>query len=110
RTAVFSAGARSAISSVATSATQLPSGVSIEATFGETYNLLGGKDSVLVDRPAQDFVLYAYPAASSDQPNRLGAFFIAKPTRTDFTITELFNANVHVEIRSGRQTRLGSLI
>src|SRR6185295_4059955 len=65
--------------------------------------------SVLVDRPAQDFVLYAYPAVS-DQPNRLGAFFVAKPTRTDFTITELFNANVHVEIRSGRQTRLGALI
>jgi RHS repeat-associated protein len=110
RTAAFSNAARSSISFFATSPTQLPSGVSIEATFGETYNLLGGRDSVLVDRPAQDFVLYAYPAATSDQPNRLGAFFIAKPTRTDFSITELFNANVHVEIRSGRTTRLGTLI
>jgi RHS repeat-associated protein len=110
RTAVFSGDARSAISFLATALTQLPSGVSIEATFGETYNLLGGRDSVLVDRPAQDFVLYAYPAVSAAQPNRLGAFFIAKPTRTDFSITELFNANVHVEIRSGRQTKLGVLI
>ncbi|MBC8029832.1 MAG: Ig-like domain-containing protein [Pyrinomonadaceae bacterium] len=110
RTAVFSAAARSAISFFATAPTQLPSGVTIDATFGETYNLLGGRDSVLVDRPAQDFVLYAYPAATSDQPNRLGAFFVAKPTRTDFTLTELFNANVHVEIRSGRQTKLGALI
>jgi len=110
RTAVFSGSARSAISFFATSPTQLPSGVSIEATFGETYNLLGGRDSVLVDRPAQDFVLYAYPAASAAQPNRLGAFFIAKPTRTDFTITELFNANVHVDIRSGRQSQVGALI
>lgn len=110
RSAVFSAAARSSISFLATSGTQLPSGVSIEASFGETYNLLGGRDSELVDRPAQDFVLYAYPATTSDQPNRLGAFFVAKPTRTDFTITEIFNANVHVEIRSGRQSRLGVLI
>ncbi len=110
RTAVFSSSARSSISFFATALTQLPSGVSIEATFDETYNLLGGRDSVLVDRPAQDFVLYAYPAADGDQPNRLGAYFVAKPTRSDFNLTELFNANVHVEIRSGRQTRLGSLI
>ncbi len=110
RTAVFSASALSSISFVATAPAPLPSGVSIEATFGETYNLLGGRDSLLVDRPAQDFVLYAYPAATNDQPNRLGAFFVAKPTRTDFTITEIFNANVHVEIRSGRQTKLGVLI
>ncbi len=110
RSAVFSATARSSISFLVTATAKLPSGVSIEATFGETYNLLGGRDSELVDRPAQDFVLYAYPAASGDQPNRLGAFFVAKPTRTDFTITEIFNANIHVEIRSGRQSRLGVLI
>lgn len=110
RTAAFSASALSSISFVATAPAQLPSGVSIEATFGETYNLLGGRDSLLVDRPAQDFVLYAFPAATNAQPNRLGAFFVAKPTRTDFTITEIFNANVHVEIRSGRQTKLGILI
>ena len=110
RTAAFSPTAKSSISFFATAASQLPSGVSIEASFGETYNLLGGKDAVLVDRPAQDFVLYAYPAATNEQPNRLGAFFIAKPTRTNFSITELFNANVHVEIRSGRQNKIGSLI
>jgi RHS repeat-associated protein len=110
RTAAFSAIAKSSISFFATSPSQLPSGVSIEASFGETYNLLGGKDAVLVDRPAQDFVLYAYPVSSGEQPNRLGAFFIAKPTRTNFTITELFNANVHVEIRSGRQNKLGVLV
>ncbi len=110
RTAAFSAVAKSSISFFATSASQLPSGVSIEASFGETYNLLGGKDAVLVDRPSQDFVLYAYPAATNEQPNRLGAFFIAKPTRTNFSITELFNANVHVEIRSGRQNKIGALI
>lgn len=110
RTAAFSLAAKSSISFFATAATQLPSGVSIEASFGETYNLLGGKDPVLVDRPAQDFVLYAYPATTSEQSNRLGAFFIAKPTRTNFSITELFNANVHVEIRSGRQNKIGSLV
>jgi hypothetical protein len=110
RTAAFSLVAKSSISFFATAPSQLPSGVSIEASFGETYNLLGGKDSVLVDRPAQDFVVYAYPAATSEQPNRLGAFFIAKPTRTELSITELFNANVHVEIRSGRQNKLGALI
>ena len=110
RTAAFSLNAKSSISFFAMAPTQLASGVSIEASFGETYNLLGGKDPVLVDRPAQDFVLYAYPAATGAQPNRLGAFFIAKPTRTNFSITELFNANVHVEIRSGRQNKLGALI
>ncbi len=108
RSAGFSPVAKSSISFFATAASQLPSGVSIEASFGETYNLLGGKDPVLVDRPSQDFVLYAYPNGA--QPNRLGAFFIAKPTRTNFSITDLFNANVHVEIRSGRQNKLGALV
>jgi RHS repeat-associated protein len=111
RTASYSASARSTINFVANSATQLPSGVAIEATFNDTYKLLGGKDALLVDRPAQDFVLYAYPSApSGEQPNRLAAFFVAKPTRTEFSITELLNANVHVEIRSGRQTKIGVLI
>ncbi|HEY0727033.1 MAG TPA: Ig-like domain-containing protein, partial [Pyrinomonadaceae bacterium] len=110
RSAAFSAVTKSSISFVATSPSQLPSGVSIEASFGETYNLLGGKDPVLVDRPAQDFVLYAFPSASGEQPTRLGAFFIAKPTRTNYSITEIFNANVHVEIRSGRTNKLGALI
>lgn len=109
RSAAFSPVAKSSISFFATAASQLPSGVSIEASFGETYNLLGGKDPVLVDRPSQDFVLYAYPNATG-QPNRLNAFFIAKPTRTNFSITDLFNANVHVEIRSGRQNKLGALV
>ncbi|HVF51414.1 MAG TPA: Ig-like domain-containing protein [Pyrinomonadaceae bacterium] len=110
RTANYTAAARSSINFVATAPSQLPSGVAIEATFGETYKLLAGRDSVLVDRPAQDFVLYSYPAASVEQPNRLAAFFVAKPTRTDYTIAELLNANVHVEIRSGRQTKTGVLV
>ncbi|MDX6694606.1 MAG: hypothetical protein QOF02_2209 [Blastocatellia bacterium] len=110
RTAVYSAQARSTVSFVAGALNQLPSGVSIEATFGETYNLLAGNDSLLVDRPSQDFVLYSYPAASVEQPNRLAAFFVAKPTRTDFNLTDLLGANVHVEIRSGRQAKLGVLI
>jgi RHS repeat-associated protein len=110
RTANYSAAARSTINFVATAPTQLPSGVAIEATFGETYKLLGGRDAALVDRPAQDFVLYSYPAASIEHPNRLAAFFIAKPTRTEYSITELLSANVHVEIRSGRQTKTGVLI
>ncbi|HEV2763756.1 MAG TPA: Ig-like domain-containing protein, partial [Pyrinomonadaceae bacterium] len=110
RTAAYSAQARSTISFVATAPAQLPSGVAIEATFGETYTLLGGKDAVLVDRPAQDFVLYAFPAGSAEQPNRLAASFVAKPTRTDFSLADLLNANVHVEIRSGRQARTGVLV
>lgn len=110
RTAAYSADARSTISFVADAPAQLPSGVAIEATLDETYNFLGGKDQLLVGRPAQDFVLYSFPGATSERPNRLGAFFIAKPTRTEFTVAELLNANVHVEIRSGRQPRTGALI
>jgi RHS repeat-associated protein len=110
RVATYSAQARSTISFVASAPTQLPSGVVIEASYGETYNLLGGKDSVFVERPQQDFVLYAFPSVSADQPNRLGASFIAKPTRTDFSITDLLGANVHVEIRSGRQAKTGVLV
>ena len=110
RVATYSAQARATISFVASAPTQLPSGVAIEASFGETYNLLGGKDSVYVDRPQQDFVLYAFPSVSPDQPNRLGATFIAKPTRTDFSITDLLGANVHVDIRSGRQAKTGVLV
>jgi RHS repeat-associated protein len=110
RVATYSAQARATVSFVASAPTQLPSGVAIEASFGETYNLLGGKDSVYVDRPQQDFILYSFPAVSPDQPNRLGATFIAKPTRTDFNITDLLGANVHVDIRSGRQAKTGVLV
>jgi RHS repeat-associated protein len=110
RTATYSADARSSINFVADAPTQLPSGVAVEASFGETYRLLGGNEPLLVERPAQDFVLYAFPAASAERPNRLGAFFIAKPTRTEFTIAELIGANVHVEIRTGRQPRVGALV
>ncbi|HJQ33118.1 MAG TPA: Ig-like domain-containing protein [Pyrinomonadaceae bacterium] len=110
RVATYSAQARATVSFVAAAPSQLPSGVAIEASFGETYNLLGGRDSVYVDRPQQDFVLYAFPSVAPDQPNRLGASFIAKPTRTDFSITDLLGANVHVEIRSGRQAKTGVLV
>jgi RHS repeat-associated protein len=110
RTAAYSSDARSTISFVADAPTQLPSGIAVEATFDETYNFLGGKDQLLVGRPAQDFVLYSFPGATSERPNRLGAFFIAKPTRTEFTVAELLNANVHVEVRSGRAPRTGALV
>ncbi|MBV8859487.1 MAG: Ig-like domain-containing protein [Acidobacteria bacterium] len=110
RSAAYSSEARSTISFVADAPAQLPSGVSVEATFDETYNFLGGKDQLLVGRPAQDFVLYSFPGATAERPNRLGAFFVAKPTRTEFTVAELINANVHVEIRSGRASRTGALV
>lgn len=110
RTASYSADARSTISFVADAPTQLPSGISIEATIDETYHFLGGKDSMLVGRPAQDFVLYAFPGTTAGKPNRVAAYFVAKPTRTDLNIYELLNANLHVEIRSGRQSKTGVLI
>ena len=110
RVTAYSADARATISFIATAPTQLPSGVAVEASFGETYTLLGGKDSVLVDRTQQDFVLYAFPEATVAQPNRLGASFVAKPTRTDFSLNELLGANVHVDIRSGREAKTGVLV
>lgn len=109
RTALISPDARSTIAFLATASSKLPSGVAIEATFGETYNLLTDSNPLLVDRPAQDFVLYSYPAAATDDPNKLGALFIAKPTRGDFTLAQLRTANVHVEIRSGRGSSGGVL-
>jgi len=110
RTALISPEARSTITFVATGSSNLPSGVAIEATFDETYNLLSDANPLLVDRPAQDFVLYSYPAATGDDPNRLGAFFIAKPTRGDFTVAQLRTGNVHVEIRSGRGSGGGGVL
>lgn len=109
RTLLFSPNAGALVSFVATSTRQLPSGVSAQARFEETYNLLAGRAPALVERPAQDFVLYAFPFAGT-QPNRLGASFVAKPTRTDFRITELLNANIHVEIGSGGQAKVGALV
>ncbi|HWS90118.1 MAG TPA: Ig-like domain-containing protein [Pyrinomonadaceae bacterium] len=110
RSALMSEQARSTISVTATAPSKLPSGVSVEVTFEETYNLLSDGNPLLVDRPTQDFVLYAYPAATAAEPNRLGAFFIAKPTRTDIKSTQLRSANVHVVIRSGRAATTGVLV
>ncbi|HEY0386096.1 MAG TPA: Ig-like domain-containing protein, partial [Pyrinomonadaceae bacterium] len=110
RTAVVSPEARSTISVTANAPSQLPSGISVEVSFEETYNLLSDINPQLVDRPTQDFVLYAYPAATVEQPNRLGAFFIAKPTRSDLTVAQLRTANVHVVIRSGRAATTGVLL
>jgi RHS repeat-associated protein len=110
RTALISSSARSTINVVATSFSKLPSGVSVEVTFEETYNLLATSTPLLVDRIPQDFVLYAYPSATLAQPTRLGAFFIAKPTKSELTAAQLRTANVHVVIRSGRETTTGSLI
>lgn len=110
RTAVVSPDARSTIAVTANAPTQLPSGISVEVTFEETYNLLSEANPQLVDRPTQDFVLYAYPAATMELPNRLGAFFIAKPTRSELTTAQLRTANVHVVIRSGRAATTGVLL
>src|SRR5262249_49878031 len=107
-TALMSSTAASTISVVATGPTKLPSGVFIEVTFKETYNLLNASSPLLVDRPSEDFVLYSYPAATAAQPNNLAASFIAKPTRSDFTVAQLKTANVHIVIRSGRQANTGS--
>jgi RHS repeat-associated protein len=108
--ALYSGQAKSTISFVANASSKLPSGVAIEASFDETYVLLADRNPLLVDRPAQDFVLYAYPAATDALPYRLGAFFVAKPTQTNYSLTELLRANVHVEIRSGRIAQSGSLV
>lgn len=108
--ALYSAQAKSTVSFLANAPTKLPSGVAIEASFDDTYVLSVDRNPQFVDRPAQDFVLYAYPAATTEQPNRLGAFFIAKPTRTDYALTDLLRANVHVEIRSGRLAQSGALV
>lgn len=109
-TALYSATARSTISFVANSPARLPSGVAVEATFDERYQLFSNKDPLFVERPSQDFVLYAYPAASAELPNQLGAFFVAKPTRTDFNVGDVLGANVHVELTSGRQAKAGVLV
>lgn len=110
RSALMSEQARSTVSVVASAPSKLPSGVSVEVTFEETYNLLSDHNPLLVDRPTQDFVLYAYPAATAQEPNRLGAFFITKPTRADIKSTQLRTANIHVVIRSGRAAASGVLV
>lgn len=110
RSAVMSKEARSTISFIARSQSKLPSGVSVEVTFEETYNLLRDSEQVQVERPTQDFMLYAYPAATASEPHRLGAFFVAKPTRTDITVAQLRAGNVHVAIRPGRASTTGVLV
>ncbi|HEX7314764.1 MAG TPA: PA14 domain-containing protein [Pyrinomonadaceae bacterium] len=110
RAVAYAPDAGTTVSFVADSARALPSGVSVQATFGETYRLLAAGDPLLVERPSQDFILYSYPASSTEHPNRLGAFFVARPTRTDFSITDLVGANVHVELGAARQPKAGSLV
>ncbi|HEX8184522.1 MAG TPA: Ig-like domain-containing protein, partial [Blastocatellia bacterium] len=107
---LYSQSAKAAVSFVATPQTRLPSGISIKATFGETYNLLFEGEPLSVDRPAQDIVLYSYPAASIQEPNRIGAFFVAKPTRAQLNVADIFNANVHVEISPVKPGRAGMLV
>jgi len=110
RASIISAEVRSTISFLATSTIKLPSGLAIEASFGESYNLFNQSNPLLIERVPQDFVLYSYPAATNDDPNRLGAFFVAKPTRFDFAVGQLLSGNIRVEIRSGRPLGAGSLI
>jgi RHS repeat-associated protein len=109
RALLFSPSASAQVLFTATATRQLPSGVSAQARFNETYNLLAGRTPSLIERPAQDFVLYAFPALST-QPNSLAASFVARPTRTDLIITDLLNANIHVEIGSGGRAKVGALI
>lgn len=110
RSVIISAEARSTISFVATSTIKLPSGTAIEANFGETYSLFDQASPLLVDRVPQDFVLYSYPAATTDDPHRIASSFVAKPTRFDFTIGQFRSGKVHVEIRSGRPLNVGALV
>jgi RHS repeat-associated protein len=109
-TALYSNSATSSISFLANSTNKLPSGISIEASFNDTYIPLANPSAVIVERPSQDFVLYSFPAATVAEPNKLGTFFVAKPVRADFTITNLLRATVHVDIRSGRLSQSGVLI
>lgn len=108
--ALYSANAKSRINFIANSASKLPSGVSIEASFTDSYLMMVGGAFITIDRPSQDFVLYSYPSVSTTEPNKLGAYFVAKPIRTDFGITDLQNAKVRVDIRSGRLAQTGILI
>lgn len=110
KSAIVSPTAKSTINVVANSTTKLPSGVSIETAFDENYRLLGEQNPLIVDRLAQDFVLYSYPSATSAQPKLLGASFVAKPTRTDLTTAQLQFGNVHIAIHAGRGEVSGVLI
>ncbi len=109
-TALYSNTAKSRINFLANSAVKLPSGISIEASFNDTYLTIIDRSTLLIDRPSQDFVLYSYPSVSVTEPNKLGAYFVAKPIRTDFGLSDLLNAKIHVDIRSGRLAQTGILI
>lgn len=110
RSAIYSQQAKSTITFEANSSSKLPSGVSIEATFDESYTLLLDRTTTFFGRPSQDFVLYSFPSANAEMPNKLGAYFTAKPTRTDYGLADLLNAKIHVEIYSGRLAQSGVLI
>jgi RHS repeat-associated protein len=109
-TALYSNTAKARINFTANSVAKLPSGISIEASFNDTYIPIIDRNAIAVERPSQDFVLYAFPSVSVTEPNKLGAYFVAKPVRTDFGLTDLLNAKVRVEIRSGRLAQSGVLI
>lgn len=109
-TSLFSPQAKARISFMAVSPSKLPSGTSIEASFNDTYLPIIDRNLVYVERPSQDFILYSYPAATESEPNKLGAYFVAKPVRMDYSVTDLINAKVQVDIRSGRLSQSGSLI
>ena len=109
-TALYTNTAKTRINFVANSASKLPSGISIEASFTDSYLTLINRNYIFIDRPSQDFVLYAFPAVSPEEPNKLASYFVAKPIRTDFGLSDLLNAKVHVDIRSGRLAQSGVLI
>ncbi|RPJ61420.1 MAG: hypothetical protein EHM23_07000 [Acidobacteria bacterium] len=107
--ALYSPEAQSTIRVTADPAAKIPSGIWCEASFDERYDLRGQSEPKLVERARQTFVLYSYPAATSNEPNRLSASFTAKPTILDYPLAEFRAANLHVGIRSA-EPELGSLV
>ncbi|MFB3903053.1 MAG: Ig-like domain-containing protein, partial [Acidobacteriota bacterium] len=98
--ALYGPEAQSTIRVTVETTTKIPSGVWSEASFDERYELRGQSEPKMLERPGQTIVLYSYPAATSSEPNRLGAFFVAKPTLVDYSLAEFRAANLKVRIRS----------
>ncbi|RPI29625.1 MAG: hypothetical protein EHM61_00940, partial [Acidobacteria bacterium] len=99
-TALYGPEAKSTIKVTADLDAKIPSGVWCEASFDERYDLRGQSEPKLVERASQSFVMYAYPAATAESPNRLAASFPAKPTIGDYPLAQFRAANLHVRIRS----------
>ncbi|HXK59405.1 MAG TPA: Ig-like domain-containing protein [Acidobacteriota bacterium] len=97
--ALYSPEARSIIRITADPSVKIPSGIWCEASFDERYDLRAQTEPKLVERAAQTFVMYSYPAASLENPNRLAATFPATPTILDLPLADFRAANLRVAIR-----------